>query len=54
MLDQLLGGCPVLLSFASTKYSRETRLEAALFIGAMCRTSLLTVSTACVCDLASC
>lgn len=32
------------MSFASNKFSREIRLEAALFIGAMCRTSLLTVS----------
>lgn len=32
------------MSFASNKFSREIRLEAALFIGSMCRTSLLTVS----------
>lgn len=32
------------MSFASPKYSREIRLEAALFICSMCRTSLLTVS----------
>ncbi len=39
----LVGGCPVVMAFASNKYSREIRLEAALFIGAMCRTSLLTL-----------
>ncbi|CEQ42898.1 SPOSA6832_04772, partial [Sporobolomyces salmonicolor] len=38
----LVGGCPVVMSFASKRYSREIRLEAALFIGSMCRTSLLT------------
>lgn len=31
------------MAFSSKRYSREIRLEAALFIGAMCRTSLLTV-----------
>lgn len=31
------------MAFASNRYSRDIRLEAALFIGAMCRTSLLTV-----------
>lgn len=31
------------MSFASNKYAREIRLEAALFIGSMCQTSLLTV-----------
>ena len=40
---QLVGGGPVVMTFASNKYSREIRLEAALFICAMCRTSLLTV-----------
>ncbi|GAA5892422.1 hypothetical protein JCM5296_003594 [Sporobolomyces johnsonii] len=39
----LVGGCPVVMSFASKRYSREIRLEAALFIGSMCRTSLLTL-----------
>ncbi|KAM0746355.1 kinase-like protein [Meredithblackwellia eburnea MCA 4105] len=39
----LVGGGPVVMSFASNKYSREIRLEAALFICAMCRTSLLTI-----------
>lgn len=43
---QLVGGCPVVMSFASNKFSREIRLEAALFIGSMCRTSLLTVRRA--------
>ncbi|KAG0148073.1 hypothetical protein CROQUDRAFT_41983 [Cronartium quercuum f. sp. fusiforme G11] len=37
------GGCPVVMSFASNKYAREIRLEAALFIGSMCQTSLLTL-----------
>ncbi|GAA5843686.1 hypothetical protein JCM5353_001293 [Sporobolomyces roseus] len=41
----LVGGCPVVLSFASKRYSREIRLEAALFIGSMCRASLLTLQT---------
>lgn len=41
--SQLVGGCPVAMAFSSKRYSREIRLEAALFIGAMCRTSLLTV-----------
>lgn len=40
----LCGGCPVVMSFASNKHPREIRLEAALFIGSMCQTSLLTVS----------
>ncbi|KPV72270.1 uncharacterized protein RHOBADRAFT_47116 [Rhodotorula graminis WP1] len=39
----LIGGCPVVVSFASRRFPREIRLEAALFIGAMCRTSLLTL-----------
>ncbi|GAA5962208.1 hypothetical protein JCM3765_003898 [Sporobolomyces pararoseus] len=39
----LIGGCPVVLSFASKRYSREIRLETALFIGKLCRTSLLTL-----------
>ncbi|GAA6064463.1 hypothetical protein JCM10212_002126 [Sporobolomyces blumeae] len=39
----LVGGCPVVTAFASKRYSREIRLEAALFIGSMCRTSLLTL-----------
>ncbi|GAA6017250.1 hypothetical protein JCM10207_003660 [Rhodosporidiobolus poonsookiae] len=39
----LVGGCPVVMGFSSKRYSREIRLEAALFIGAMCRTSLLTL-----------
>ncbi|GAA5994677.1 uncharacterized protein JCM10292_002207 [Rhodotorula paludigena] len=39
----LVGGCPVVMAFSSKRYSREIRLEAALFIGAMCRTSLLTL-----------
>ncbi|BGP24123.1 Protein kinase of the Mitotic Exit Network [Rhodotorula toruloides] len=39
----LVGGCPVVMDFSSKRYSREIRLEAALFIGAMCRTSLLTL-----------
>ncbi|GAA5845101.1 hypothetical protein JCM9279_005433 [Rhodotorula babjevae] len=39
----LIGGCPVVVGFASRRFSREIRLEAALFIGAMCRTSLLTL-----------
>ncbi|KWU43305.1 kinase-like protein [Rhodotorula sp. JG-1b] len=39
----LVGGCPVITAFSSRRYSREIRLEAALFIGAMCRTSLLTL-----------
>ncbi|GAA6025978.1 hypothetical protein JCM8202_002188 [Rhodotorula sphaerocarpa] len=39
----LVGGCPTVTNFASRRYSREIRLEAALFIGAMCRTSLLTL-----------
>nr|CRX79037.1 hypothetical protein ls5930a1_00083 [Leucosporidium scottii] len=42
---QLVGGCPVVMSFASNKFSREIRLEAALFIGSMCRTSLLTLNS---------
>lgn len=42
-LEQLVGGCPVVMAFSSKRYSREIRLEAALFIGSMCRTSLLTV-----------
>ncbi|KAA1064245.1 hypothetical protein PGTUg99_017141 [Puccinia graminis f. sp. tritici] len=37
------GGCPVVMGFASNKYAREIRLEAALFIGSMCQTSLLTL-----------
>ncbi|PLW27115.1 hypothetical protein PCANC_23219 [Puccinia coronata f. sp. avenae] len=37
------GGCPVVMAFASNKYAREIRLEAALFIGSMCQTSLLTL-----------
>ncbi|GJN89439.1 hypothetical protein Rhopal_002425-T1 [Rhodotorula paludigena] len=41
----LVGGCPVVMAFSSKRYSREIRLEAALFIGAMCRTSLLTGPT---------
>lgn len=40
---QLIGGCPIVVGFASRRFPREIRLEAALFIGAMCRTSLLTV-----------
>ncbi|ORY78918.1 hypothetical protein BCR35DRAFT_325387 [Leucosporidium creatinivorum] len=43
----LVGGCPVVMSFASNKFSREIRLEAALFIGSMCRTSLLTMFVSC-------
>ncbi|GAA5904546.1 serine/threonine-protein kinase [Sporobolomyces salmoneus] len=39
----LVGGCPVVMSFASKRYSREIRLETALFIGKLCRTSLLTL-----------
>ncbi|GAA5906712.1 hypothetical protein JCM6882_003280 [Rhodosporidiobolus microsporus] len=39
----LVGGCPVVMAFSSKRYSREIRLEAALFIGSMCRTSLLTL-----------
>ncbi|GAA5977680.1 hypothetical protein JCM11641_001376 [Rhodosporidiobolus odoratus] len=39
----LVGGCPVVMAFSSKRYSRGIRLEAALFIGAMCRTSLLTL-----------
>ncbi|GAA6044474.1 hypothetical protein JCM8097_000899, partial [Rhodosporidiobolus ruineniae] len=39
----LVGGCPVVMSFSSKRYTREIRLEAALFIGSMCRTSLLTL-----------
>ncbi|GAA5944103.1 serine/threonine-protein kinase [Sporobolomyces koalae] len=39
----LVGGCPVIVSFASKRHCREIRLEAALFIGSMCRTSLLTL-----------
>ncbi|GAA5991926.1 hypothetical protein JCM10908_002274 [Rhodotorula pacifica] len=39
----LVGGCPVITAFSSRRYAREIRLEAALFIGAMCRTSLLTL-----------
>ncbi|KAK4046298.1 Protein kinase of the Mitotic Exit Network [Microbotryomycetes sp. JL201] len=35
----LIGGCPVVLAFASGKFSREIRLEAALFIGAIFRSS---------------
>jgi hypothetical protein len=31
------------MAYASNKHCREVRLEAALFIGAMCSTSLLTV-----------
>ncbi|KAL8290145.1 hypothetical protein RQP46_003084 [Phenoliferia psychrophenolica] len=43
VLNLLVGGGPVVMAFASNKYSREIRLEAALFICAMCRTSLLTI-----------
>ncbi|KAK4057771.1 Protein kinase of the Mitotic Exit Network [Microbotryomycetes sp. JL221] len=39
------GGCPTIAEFASSRYSREIRLEAALFIGSMCRTSPLTLQT---------
>ncbi|GAA6058273.1 hypothetical protein JCM3770_004335 [Rhodotorula araucariae] len=39
----LVGGCPVVMGFSARRYAREIRLEAALFIGAMCRTSLLTL-----------
>ncbi|KAM0789064.1 hypothetical protein ACM66B_003127 [Microbotryomycetes sp. NB124-2] len=39
----LIGGCPVVMAFASGKHTREIRLEAALFIGSMCRTSALTL-----------
>ncbi|SCV70676.1 BQ2448_3438 [Microbotryum intermedium] len=39
----LVGGCPVMMVFASNRYSREIRLEAALFVGSVCRTSLLTL-----------
>lgn len=41
---QLIGGCPIVASFSSNRHSRDIRLEAALFIGSVCRTSLLTVS----------
>ncbi|GAA5885013.1 hypothetical protein JCM16303_006517 [Sporobolomyces ruberrimus] len=39
----LIGGCSVVMTFASKRYSREIRLETALFIGKLCRTSLLTL-----------
>ncbi|KDE07893.1 STE/STE11/CDC15 protein kinase [Microbotryum lychnidis-dioicae p1A1 Lamole] len=39
----LVGGCPVMMVFASNRYSRDIRLEAALFVGSVCRTSLLTL-----------
>lgn len=42
--SQLIGGCPVVAAFASNRHSRDIRLEAALFIGSVCRTSLLTVA----------
>lgn len=31
------------MGFSHSRYPRDIRLEAALFIGAMCRTSLLTL-----------
>ncbi|POY73774.1 putative Non-specific serine/threonine protein kinase [Rhodotorula taiwanensis] len=46
----LVGGCSVVAAFASRRFAREIRLEAALFIGAMCRTSLLTLQMFVACQ----
>lgn len=39
----LVGFCPAMTRFVSSQYSREIRLEAALFIGSMCRSSVLSL-----------